>query len=431
MIPRPLLATITWLLVTAPLSAQQIAAQQPNIATWQGDYAPVVVNGGYSDPYATVNAGAPLPWFGAIGALPIRETFANRLWFRADYLRWWTEGMDTPPLVTTSPSGTAQNQAAILGEPGTAVLFGGNQINDSSVNGFRTSTGFWSRGGVWGIEGEYFALANQNDGYFASGDGSTILGRPFFDITSGSESAQLISFPGDVSGSVQVASESQLKSFLINGRAALFPVVGAGYDIDGVQPDRFDWIVGYRYLKLDDRLAFGENRTTELDTTTISESFDSCNEFGGLQLGFAYRANFRRAWLESLLRIAVGNNKQTVNIQGNTSITESGVTDNYTGGLLAQRTNIGSYQRDQFTMIPEIGLTLGIRVTDRLHATIGYTMLYFPSVVRAGDQIDRDLNPNLFAPETVPFSGALRPRFPFAQSDYWADGISLGGEFQF
>jgi hypothetical protein len=99
--------------------------------------------------------------------------------------------------------------------------------------------------------------------------------------------------------------------------------------------------------------------------------------------------------------------------------------------VLTQRTNIGDYQRDQFTMIPEIGLTLGVRVTDRLRATFGYTVLYFPSVVRPGDQIDTDVNPNLIPPETVPFTGALRPRFRYIESDYWAQGINLGAEFQF
>ncbi len=38
-------------------------------------------------------------------------------------------------------------------------------------------------------------------------------------------------------------------------------------------------------------------------------------------------------------------------------------TNNYNTGLLAQRTNIGTYDRDQFTMVPEFGLTLGYQLT--------------------------------------------------------------------
>ena len=74
---------------------------------------------------------------------------------------------------------------------------------------------------------------------------------------------------------------------------------------------------------------------------------------------------------------------------------------------------------------------MGIRVTDWMHATIGYTVLYYPNVVRAGDQIDTDLNPNGFQEETVPFVGARRPRPLFVESDYWAHGLNVGAEVFF
>ena len=81
-------------------------------------------------------------------------------------------------------------------------------------------------------------------------------------------------------------------------------------------------------------------------------------------------------------------------------------------------------------MIPEFGLTLGFRFTRRFHGTIGYSVVYFPNVVRAGDQIDRDLNPTLFAPETA-FVGAPRPTFRFEDTSFYAHGLNLGGEFRF
>ena len=82
-------------------------------------------------------------------------------------------------------------------------------------------------------------------------------------------------------------------------------------------------------------------------------------------------------------------------------------------------------------MIPEVGVRLGLRVTDRLSASVGYSVIYFPNVVRAGDQVDTDLNPGLVPPEAVPLTGALRPRFRFVESDYWAHGLTLGGELAF
>ena len=166
-------------------------------------------------------------------------------------------------------------------------------------------------------------------------------------------------------------------------------------------------------------------------TIVIADRFETTNEFHGLQLGAIYQAHFRRLWLESLLRVALGNNTQTVRIGGSTAITENGVTDNFSGGLLAQRTNSGSHQRDVFTMIPEVGLTLGIRLTDWLDATAGYSVVYLPAVVRGGtDRHRREPQPARRL-RAKPFSGALRPRFRFVESDYLAHGLNFGAELRF
>lgn len=412
---RNLLATIAVLLAFSP-----IAAQQPGVIA--------------VDPYATVGVDAPWPWIGGAMVIPGAETLRDRLWFRAEYLRWDTEGMGIPPLAATSPVPTPQSQAAVLGQAGTSVLFGGQEINGSAVNGLRVLGGFWIRSdAAFGVESEYFGLASQNDGYFAGGDGTTILGIPYFDVVAGAEASQLISYPGVVSGNMQVASNSELKSFLINGRTALVPNLMPVFD---GRPDRVDWIFGYRYLDLDDQLTLAQNlapvgAVVPPGTRAIADQFTTSNEFNGLQLGINYQANFQRVWLESLLRIAVGNNTQKVNIAGSTSVTNGGTTNGFNGGLFAQQTNIGSYERKHFTMIPELGLTLGVRLTNWLQATIGYSVLYYPGVVRAGDQISRDLNPNLFPLSGNPPTGAPRPAFSYVQSDYWTQGLSLGGELRF
>lgn len=419
--------------------------------------SPVVVNnfsGGTSpssDPYGNYVAPAA-GWFpganfnnrafsgGAFdgqgfGIIPGPMAIADRLWVRADYLYWFTEGMDLPPLVTTSPDGTPLNRAGVLGQPGTSTLFGDDEINDDGVSGVRFRTGFWlTNQATFAVEGEYFQLlGDQDDGFTASGDGSPILGRPFFDSSRGLETAQLFSFPGRATGNINVSSDSDLRSFLINGRAALCPV---GVCNPFGESDRVDWIIGYRRIELDDRLSIRENLVSTLPnapgTIAIDDSFRTSNEFNALQLGVTHQANFRRGWLESMLRVAVGNNTQSVDIAGGTSITENEETQTFAGGILAQQSNIGSFQRDQFTMVPELGLTLGIRLTDWLDATVGYSVLYFPSVVRAGDQISTDLDSNQFPPPADPaVSDNLRPRFDFIETDYWAHGLNLGAELRF
>ncbi|MEM9586975.1 MAG: BBP7 family outer membrane beta-barrel protein [Planctomycetota bacterium] len=413
------------------------AQQQPyapvvvNAAPTAVAYGPVVNTAGALDPYARFQS--PSFGFPDPGAF-LRQTVGERLWLRGEYLYWQVDGMEVPALVTSSPIGTPQSQAGVLGQSGTTIRFGSGEFNEGGTSGYRVSGGFWvTPNRAFGIGAEYFDLMEQDDGFSASGDGSSILARPLFDITSGNETSQLISFPGFARGSIAITSESDLRSFLINGRAALCPQCQGTCGCP--TGDRVDWIVGYRYLELDDRLRLRENVTSlvtaEPGSISLDELFRAENRFNGLQLGVAYQSRFERFWLESSLRVAVGNMNQQVSIEGNSIVNDGTTTTGYTGALLAQRTNIGNYERDEFTMIPEIGLQAGIRLTDWLHANVGYTLLYLPNVVRAGHQIDTDVNPGLFPPETDPLTGALRPRFSFRQDDFLAHGLSVGAQVQF
>ena len=356
----------------------------------------------------------------------------KRLWFRTEWLLWDTKGMDVPPLVTTSSAGTTRDLASVLGEANTSVLFGGNQINGGTESGLLFAGGFWvTPQQNFAIEAEYFQLGEQNDRYRIGSDGSGIIGRPFFDVVAGQETAQLVSYPGLVSGSVFVDTESNFRSLMLNGRASMCTT---GCNRCG-QPDHLDWLIGFRHIQLDDTITVDETLnsllTTAPGTIAVRDRFRTENEFNGLQLGVVHRANFTRGWLESMLRVALGNNQQTVRIDGTNTITEAGITDTLPGGLLAQRSNSGVHRQDEFTMIPEVGVRLGLRLTSCLSASVGYQVIYFPNVVRAGDQIDTDLNPGLVPPEAIPLTGALRPRFSFIESDYWAHGLTLGGELAF
>lgn len=413
-----------------------------------------VINGQYSgdlDPYAApptaaqlnapvveVPAGTPV-YSNSGNWIPLLPRFRNRidsrLYVRGEYLLWDVSGMNAPALVTTSPDTTLQPVAGVLGQSGTSVLFGNTELNDGSTNGLLISGGLWlTPQRSVAIEGEFVQLGQQDDRYNGSSDGTVILGRPFFDVVAGQPSAQLVSYPGLASGGVRVATESEFRSYLIDGRIALCPTHGDCCQACDMQ-DRTDWIIGYRNLRLRDSLVIDDNLRSELPnvpgTVATSDQFRSTNQFNGLQLGMLHRMLLRRAWLESSVRVAVGNMEQTLRIAGSTVIDELGVVDTYSGGLLAQRTNSGTYSRDEFTMIPELGLRLGMRLTDRLHASIGYSVLYLPNVIRASEQIDTDLNPGLIPEEIDPLTGPLRPRVLWRQTDYLAHGLHFGGELHF
>jgi Putative beta barrel porin-7 (BBP7) len=100
------------------------------------------------------------------------------------------------------------------------------------------------------------------------------------------------------------------------------------------------------------------------------------------------------------------------------------------GGLLTQSSNIGDYERNELSVLPQLGVTGGYMVTDRLKLTGGYSFVYWSRVVRPGDQIDLEVNLELlpFGPggDGIP----SRPQFVFRDTDFWAHGINAGIEYQ-
>ena len=58
----------------------------------------------------------------------------GRVWFRGEYVHWWTSGANLPPLVSTltGPTGTVPE-----------TLFGNQTIYDGDHDGYRMSLGYW------------------------------------------------------------------------------------------------------------------------------------------------------------------------------------------------------------------------------------------------------------------------------------------------
>ena len=75
-------------------------------------------------------------------------------------------------------------------------------------------------------------------------------------------------------------------------------------------------------------------------------------------------------------------------------------------------------------------------MTDFVRLSVGYNFLYWSSVARPGDQIDRNLDvtqiPNFLPlpPGTAPVSPP-RPMPLLRDNGYFAQGITLGVEFRY
>jgi len=357
----------------------------------------------------------------------------GRWWFNGQYLLWWTEGSRIPPLVTTSPQGTPQADAGVLGRPGTRILFGNTSINTDSRSGGRFRLGYWLNcGNNVGVEASYLGLGTETTRYRASSSGNPILARPFFDITAPAEDSHLIAYPDLVEGSVAVDATTDFQMAGVSLRRSFLQQYCSGIDGFGGRGYRIDFLVGYRFGRLDDDLRISESLVTAGPTTIdLYDLFDASNQFHGAELGVVAKIRRYRWSLELLMKLALGNSRSRVFIDGSTTTTaDAGPPATADGGLLALTTNMGRYTQNEFAVIPELGVTLGYDITPRLRATFGYTFVYWSRVARAGDQISRDLNPSYF-PNDGPPSGPARPEFSFATTDFWAQGMNFGFEYRF
>ena len=375
----------------------------------------------------------------------------ERFWVRADYLMWWLSGVQLPPLVTGSPPNTPQSQAGVLGEPGTTILFGDSPAGDRMRSGIRVRMGV-ALGGCrgWALEGDYFTVGQQSAGYDSGPRADTpIISRPFFDLLPRDDAgqpipgaapryaAELVSYPGILIGKVIVEYRDTFQSAGIWGRHPL-----CCWDADpcadpcGRREQRVDLIVGYRWYSLTDSITIHEDLISgpqgALPGTAflITDSFRARNEFHGAELGFVATTHRGRWSLEVLAKVALGNQHQTVVIDGSTSITPPAQSTEVFGeGIYAGRTNVGTYERDRFVMIPQLGVEIGYQWTERLRTFLGYSILYWPEVMRSPDQIDQNLDTGNFPPTVDP--SLPYPTFPAISSGLWAQGINLGAELRF
>lgn len=353
---------------------------------------------------------------------------ATSPWFlEAEGLLWWRKSRPLPPLVTTSPIGTAQADAGVLGVAGTAILFGGDDYNDGPQTGARLSLGRWlDAEQTLGVGVSIYFLEQESiDETFVAAGASDILAIPFFNATLSAEDALLANFPGVTNnGSVNV----QYQNDVLGGDAYLRHALYT----DGIM--RVDALAGYQFARVDDGLQLNANYNdvglgnANLD---VQDRFLAKNEFHGGALGMLARVESGLWSVKAIAKCGLGNMHQTVDISGRTITTPiAGAPTTTAGGLLALPTNIGSVSNDEFAIVPEAKLNLGYRVTTNWTLGVGYSFIYFSDVMTAGRAIDRNLN---LTQIPGPLVGPAVPAPPtFANtSDFWVQGLNFSAEFAY
>ncbi|HEX3724817.1 MAG TPA: BBP7 family outer membrane beta-barrel protein [Pirellulales bacterium] len=368
------------------------------------------------------------------------EVHAHRRTFvQVDYLSFWAKGNPVPPLVTTSPLGTPQAQAGVLPDSATtATLFGNTRLDVNQRSGARINFGYWLVDGEFaGIEAQYFALQQQNTTFHAASSPSLpILARPFFNVdpnlVTPAEDSALVAYPNfaigpsivNLTGSIDIRSTSDIQSANALYRQLIW--------IDFTSQRRLDILLGYRFFRLNDSVTINDMSTLSggLFPTTVltsQDQFSARNEFNGGEIGVKYQSYHGPVSLEVVAKSAFGNNSELVYINGFNATTAAGVTTTGVGGLLAQPTNIGTYRRDVFTILPEGDFNLRFDVARNLRLTLGYTFIYANRVQRSGDAINRTLNPTQIGGA---LNGPAQPSFAFHDSTFWVQGATAGFEYR-
>jgi hypothetical protein len=322
---------------------------------------------------------------------------------------WWAKGSVTPPLVTGGPTG-------IL--PDSEVLFGRQYLGSDVQAGGLVTFGVWlDDNHTVGAAGRFYGTGGDTDRFFS--DEGPVLARPFFNVLLDLDDALLINSPGIASGSIQAQYANQ--NFL--GTEAYLAIM-----MEEDRCRRIDLIAGYQFMRLDDRLLIESSHVLlQLGNTQIDvrDRFATENEFHGGQIGLRGQM-MRGCWsVDALGKIALGVTRQQVTIAGDSTVAGTA----FEGGLLAQPTNSGEFQRDRFGFIPELTLNLRYHATPNLSFHVGYSIIWWSDVVTSGRQIDTGVNPTQF------FGGALvgeaRPAFAFRDENYWLQGINFGVNWDF
>jgi hypothetical protein len=334
--------------------------------------------------------------------------------------------MDVPPLVTSSPAGTGQAEAGVLGQPGTSIVFGNTGLQDDGRPGGRFSFGMWlDPEQSQSLDVVYLIVPRDSESESFSSEQFPILARPFFNIVNGAEDARRIAFPGEVQGTVSVQSSSELESYEI-----LY-----GWTTMRCEDFRTDVLVGYRYAGLDDRIVIEESTLALAPPLTgatfqLFDEFRTRNWFHGAEAGLRVHWDSHCCWsLEGLAKFAVGGTDSRANVAGRVTSTVAGATATAQGGLLALPTNIGTFNQSEVGGLFEFGLAMRRQLGCGLTAHLGYTCLLWTSVARAGEQIDLGINTTQVPPGVL--AGDARPAFDFDMSSYWAQGLRVGLEYAY
>ncbi|MBI1831104.1 MAG: BBP7 family outer membrane beta-barrel protein [Planctomycetes bacterium] len=399
---------------------------------------------------------APPPRAGAGAFFTDAGTGTGSFWGNAEFLLWSFKSSPVGvPLVTTS------NQAdqGIIGNPSTQVLFGDRSVPHEWRNGYRLTVGGWieseKRIGVEAT-GFYFANRTNTDFVGSTSSPSQILAIPFNNVSP-------TPFNGSPSGGIGtpfVAAKAGENAVLISGSnvqgvnriGSILVTTSAGlwggelnglFNLIRTERTQVHALFGFRYMDLRETLnmyvqnditnAAGAVLTPPNRQVTFYDHFGTRNQFYGGNIGLKGEWNSGIFFANAVAKIALGANHQSIDIDGAFSDPQPYFIRNYgagKGGIFAETSNSGNTSRDRFCVVPEAQVNIGVNLTRNIKAFAGYDFVYLSSVVRPGDQIDRNINltQNASGPNgsSATLIGQASPSLTPRSSSFYAHGANFG-----
>ncbi len=350
-----------------------------------------------------------------------------RMSVRAEVPLYWRRAMESPALVTTSPTGTDADLAGELGRTTTQILLGNGKFSDALNAGVRlTLTAPLGSEDRFGLMFRYWNAGSQDEEFNFSSNQFPILARPFRDtsVNPAVANTQLIAFPGDSVGNVRVATTSEVDGLDLTLKRMIY--------LDRFT--RIDWLWGYQHVSIDESLTISSNTNVtgnipglQGNSIAVSDRFSTQNDFNGVGYGLMSTRQFACWKMESMFRLGLGNLRRQVNINGSTTTTANGATLTTSQGLLARDTNSRAFSDDTFVVLPEVGINFACMLRPGLDFNVGYNYMLVPKVAQAGQQINSDLAVNL----SDPLTGALDPALNFRERGYWINSLGLGLQLRY
>jgi hypothetical protein len=402
--------------------------EAPVVSTPQGEPALPAAGSGW-EPVCSPGPAEPGPTRGGMFTADMEYV----LWFLAN-------SNNAAPLATTGAFGSLG--AGVVGALGDA-----EHARREPASGARLAVGYWEvqdnclvPDGIreWGPEAVFF-FVGQRSASLSNNSFPNIV-RPFFDLNNRQESAFIVAAPGLATGGITARAQAS--------------IWGAEANVwQNVVTDYFDStcslnvMAGFRYLDLDQRFDISSTSTFNQNlaafpaflpfagnTLQVVDSFATHNHFYGGQVGLSAKW-WPFSWMstEAGAKLALGATGEDLTISGSQVRTLPDSTRIVSpAGLLALRSNSGSFHANQFSQVPELTFKISARASSHLTFSGGFSALYWSRVLRPGQQIDRSLDitqiPNFPGAAGAVPTGLNQPGVPFRQSDLWVLGIQFGME---